>query len=144
MPHRPTRMELAKVLCNAWNLSTLAGFVIAWMGRAHIRSGPAGLWLAEGYRWGFPIASAFTVGNVLITSSDFDRLGAGVLQHETVHSWQYMRWGWLFGPAYLLAMAWSWITTGDRAARNHFETAAGLADGGYREVGLREIFRRTR
>jgi hypothetical protein len=135
--------ERAKVFVNGWNLSTPAGLLIAALGRAKVREGDAGLWLAEGYMLDFPVAGAFTVGNVLVTPSSFDRLGPDVLTHETAHTWQYMRWGWLFGPAYLLAMTWSWLRTGDRAARNHFERAAGLASGGYQDVPLRRCFRRT-
>jgi hypothetical protein len=36
-------------------------------------------------------------------------------------------------------MGWSWIRTGDRAARNVFERAAGLSDGGYLDVPLRPL-----
>jgi hypothetical protein len=53
--------------------------------------------------------------------------------------------GTLFMPLYLTAMGWSWIRTGDRAARNIFERAAGLADGGYTDVPvhpLRSLFER--
>ncbi|WP_036923535.1 hypothetical protein [Propionicicella superfundia] len=132
----------ARIFVNAWNLSTPAGLLIAVLGRARIRGGPDGLWLAEGYRLPFPVARAFTVGNVLITPTAFDRLGPDVVAHETAHARQYMRWGWLFGPAYVGAMAWSWLRTGDRAARNHFERGAGLERGGYRDVPLRPCCRR--
>lgn len=135
---------LAKTFLNAWNLSTPAGLFVARIGRATVVDGADGLWLAEGYRLPFPVASAFTVGNVLITPGTFARLGPGVLQHEVAHTWQYARWGWLFGPAYLVAMGWSWLRTGDRAARNHFERAAGLSLGGYEDVPLRSFFARRR
>ncbi|MFV0285904.1 MAG: hypothetical protein ACK5IM_05860 [Demequina sp.] len=132
----------AKSLLNAFNLSTPFGLLIAHLGRAEVRFGGAGLWLAERYRLSFPVASAFTVGNVILTPGTFAALGEDVLAHEKAHTWQYMRWGWMFGPAYLLAMAWSWLLTGDRAARNHFERAAGLAQGGYTDAPGRSILRR--
>ena len=40
--------------------------------------------------------------------------------------------GSTFLPAYLLGGAWSLLRTGDRAAGNPFERAAGLAAGGAR------------
>ena len=36
-------------------------------------------------------------------------------------------------------MGWSWLRTGDRAARNFFERQAGLADGGYRDLPTRSV-----
>lgn len=130
----------AKAFLNAFNLSTPTGLLIARIGGASVRAGGQGLWLAERYRLGFPVARAFAVGDVLITSTTFEQLGEDVLAHETAHTWQYLRWGWLFGPAYVLSMGWSWVLTGDRAARNHFERQAGLARGGYADVPLRRVF----
>ena len=40
---------------------------------------------------------------------------------------------------YAIFMGWSWLRTGDRAARNAFERLAGLADGGYRDLPTRSI-----
>ncbi|MGJ3508817.1 hypothetical protein [Enemella sp. A6] len=84
----------------------------------------------------FPIAGAFTIGNVVITAHRFDeqrlRRHPGLIEHEEKHSWQ---WLWCLGlpflPLYLLAMAWSWLRTGDRASHNVFEVRAGLRSGGY-------------
>ncbi|WP_026925789.1 hypothetical protein [Granulicoccus phenolivorans] len=121
---------------NFVNLSTPLGLLIAAAGRARLRPGPRGLILAEGYRWRFPDAVAFTVGNVVLTGSDFDRLRVvlpEVLAHEERHSTQWARWvGLPFLPAYGAALAWSWLRTGDRAAYNRFEQEAGLVAGGYR------------
>jgi hypothetical protein len=93
--------------------------------------------LAEGYRWGFPVAGAFTVGDVVITGRSFATLQQRLprlLEHEERHSWQYL---WCLGLPYLLpytvAMGWSVLRTGDRASRNVFERHAGLVAGGYRE-----------
>lgn len=128
---------------NFLNLSTPLGLLVAAAGRARLRPGPRGLILAEGYRPSFPVAAAFSVGNVLITATDFDRLRAvlpQVLEHEEVHSTQ---WAYLLGlpflPAYAAAMGWSWLRTGDRAAYNRFEQQAGLTAGGYRSAGPREV-----
>lgn len=137
-----SRRDAWQVFVNAWNLSTPMGLLIARLGRARIRSRPDGLWLADGYGLGFPVAGAFTVGNVLITAADFDRLSEDVIAHEIAHTRQYRRWGWLFGPAYVAATAWSWVATGDRAARNHFERDAGLERGGYTDVPLRPLWHR--
>jgi hypothetical protein len=71
-------------------------------------------------------------------------LGDRVLEHEERHTWQYMACGTFFMPLYLGAMAWSWLRTGDRAARNIFERAAGLADGGYVDVPVRPLRRLLR
>lgn len=90
----------------------------------------------RGYRLGFPVASAFTVGNVVITAHRFDDLltaNPRLLLHEQRHSWQYVACGGLpMLPLYALAMGWSWLRTRDRWSANVFERRAGLADGGYR------------
>lgn len=137
---RPRRRDLVRAFVNAWNLATPLGLAVAGVGQATVSPGPRGLWLAEGYRLKFPLASAFTVGNVLITPSDFTTLGPQILAHEEAHTWQWFWLGPLFLPAYSLAMGWSWLRTGDRAARNFFERNAGLARGGYVDVPLRRAF----
>lgn len=123
---------------NLLNLSTPLGVLLASAGRARIRRGPHGLLLAEGCRLPFPDAGALTIGNAVLTTGRFGDLVARlprVLEHESRHASQWLRWGGLpFLPAYLLGAGWSLLRTGDRAARNPFERAAGLADGGYREV----------
>jgi len=130
-------------LGNLVNLSTPLGLVVARLGRASVRPGPRGLLLADGYRLPFPIAGAFTVGNVLITPGRWSELEARrphLLGHEEAHSWQ---WFWCAGlpflPAYGLGLGWSVLRTGDLAARHPFERLAGLQRGGYREVGPRPL-----
>ncbi len=125
-----------RALGNWVNLSTPLGLLVARVGGARIRRGPHRLWLAEGYRWGFPVASAFTVGSVVLTARAFEDLSAAnprLLDHEERHADQWLGClGLPFLPAYLVAMGWSWIRTRDRAAANVFEVRAGLAAGGYR------------
>lgn len=119
------------------NLSTPLGLVLARLGRAEVRPGPRGLLLADRYRLGFPVATAFTVGDVLLTRGSWDELvrnRPGLLEHEEAHSWQWLRCGGLpFLPAYGACLLWSVLRTGDRAAANVFERRAGLALGGYRD-----------
>ena len=127
-------------LGNRVNLSTPLGVAIARLGRAAVRPGPRGLLLAEGYRLPFPVAGAFTIGDVLITAGRCEPRRPGLLEHEERHSWQ---WFWCAGlpflPAYAGCMLWSLARTGDRAAANVFERRAGLALGGYREMPVRPL-----
>jgi hypothetical protein len=132
-------------LGNLVNLSTPLGLAIARVGRAHVRPGTRGLLLADSYRLPFPLALAFTVGNVLLTSGRWDELERtrpGLLVHEEAHTWQ---WFWSAGlpflPAYGACLVWSVLRTGDRAAANVFERRAGLALGGYAEVAARPLLR---
>lgn len=135
---RPSRAQRVRVAGNLVNLSTLAGLLLARLGGCSRRPGPYGLVLAEGYRFSFPIAGAFTVGDVVITAHTFDKLQERfprLLDHEERHSWQYLYClGLTYLIPYTLAMGWSMLRTGDRAARNIFERSAGLADGGYVDV----------
>ena len=125
---------------NRVNLSTPLGLAVARLGRAEVSPGPRGLLLADGYRLPFPVAGAFTVGDVLITAGRWERHRAGLLEHEERHSWQ---WFWCAGlpflPVYGACLVWSVLRTGDRAAANVFERRAGLALGGYREVPVRPL-----
>ncbi|HET8600467.1 MAG TPA: hypothetical protein VFL99_09085 [Segeticoccus sp.] len=125
-----------KAVANVLNLSTPFGLTVAALGRARLRPGPRGLVLGEHYRPAFPIATAFTVGNVVLTGSDWASLLARnpeLLQHEERHSWQWMVClGLPFLPLYVAAMGWSVLRTGDRASANVFEVDAGLERGGYR------------
>ena len=128
---------------NVVNLSTPLGLAVAALGHSTIRRHPRGLFLAEHYRLRFPLAGAFTIGNVIITSKEFaelERRFPRLLQHEERHTWQYL---YCFGlPYYLLygvCMGWSLIRTGDRASANFFERQAGLAWGGYAERPVRPV-----
>ncbi len=119
---------------NLVNLSTPLGLLVARLGGATVTAGPAGLRLADGYRLGFPVAVAFTVGDVLITRhrwADLRHQRPGLLKHEAAHSDQYAWCGPVFLPAYGVATIWSWLWTRDRAAGNVFERRAGLELGGY-------------
>ena len=99
--------------------------------------------LAEGYRFSFPVAGAFTVGDVVITAHTFDTLARScpdLLVHEERHSRQYaLALGLPYLALYTLAMGWSVVRTGDRASRNVFERHAGLVAGGYRERPVRPL-----
>ncbi|GAA0354835.1 hypothetical protein [Micropruina glycogenica] len=145
-----TRAQRVRQVGNLMNLSSALGLTAARLGRARLRPGPQGLLLAEGYRLNFPSrAGAFTVGNVILTSTDFESLTARephVMDHESAHAWQYFWCGGLpFLPLYALAAGWSWLRTGDLASANFFERNAGLVRGGYREAPITNIgFKRLR
>ncbi|WP_238695119.1 hypothetical protein [Ornithinimicrobium flavum] len=133
----------ARQVLNWANLSTPLGLGIAAAGGCRFRRGPGRSVLADYYRWTFPAAGAFTVGDVIITRHDLDLLAArrpDLLRHELVHSWQ---WAYCLGlpflPLYVGSMAWSWLRTGDRAARSFFERQAGLDTGGYADVPTRPL-----
>ncbi|MFC5831613.1 hypothetical protein [Nonomuraea insulae] len=115
---------------NYINLSTPLGLLIAVVGRAARQPGPNGLILAFGYRYRFPIAGAFTVGNVVLTRRD--GLDEQLILHEGRHATQ---WAWCVGlpmlPFYVVAMLVSVIVCGHQASYNVFERLAGLDDGGY-------------
>ncbi|MDR0847541.1 MAG: hypothetical protein LBN10_00625 [Propionibacteriaceae bacterium] len=132
----------ARAILNWLNGSTLAGLLVAKLGGAKLTRGPDRLWLAEGYRLSFPVAGAFTIGNVLLTASAFatreERI-PGTLAHEARHSSQYACLGVFFLPVYIVAMGWSWLRTGDRAARHFLERMANLKDGGYKDVPVRPL-----
>lgn len=135
---------LLRWLGNCVNLSTPTGLLVAWLGGCRVRTGPRGLILAEGYRPRFPLAGAFTVGNVILLRGRIRYASPDLLDHEDAHAWQYLFAGPLFLPLYLAAMGWSWLRSGDRAAYNWFERSAGLARGGYRsEVPLRRFWTRA-
>ena len=128
---------------NLVNLSTPAGLLVARLGRAKVRRHPRGLFLAEEYRLRFPVAGAFTIGNVLITGGrweDLERRFPELLAHEEAHSWQYLYClGLPYYLAYTACMGWSMLRTGDRAAANFFERQAGLVRGGYAERPVRPV-----
>lgn len=136
-------LQWLRLVGNLVNLSTLLGLAIGAIGGAHFRRGPRGLILGEGYRFRFPVAGAFTIGNVSTTARDWDTLLAGLptlLTHEERHTWQYLYClGLPFYLLYSVFMGWSWLRTGDRASRNFFERQAGLALGGYADLPTRSI-----
>lgn len=138
----PRRTRLRRA-ANWVNLSTPLGLAVARVGGAQVRPGPRGLYLADHYRWAFPAAVAFTVGDVVITRHDFGDLltrRPSLLEHEEAHSRQWMAClGLPFLPLYGVSVAWSWARTGDRAARSVFERHADLAKGGYRDVPVRPL-----
>lgn len=130
---------------NLLNLSTPVGLLVAALGRARLRRGERRLILAEGYRLRFPVAGAFTVGNVILTGGQFDELQIHhprLLEHEEVHTWQYLYcFGLPYYVAYSACLVWSVLRTGDRASANFFERQAGLHHGGYVEQPVRPLFR---
>jgi hypothetical protein len=126
---------------NAVNLSTVLGLGLATIAGARLASGPDGLVLATSARRRLLRASAYTVGNVVITTRS--TLDEQLLAHESRHATQ---WAWclvLFLPLYGIAVLWSWALTGDHWSRNWFERRAGLADGHYVERALRWRRRRN-
>lgn len=131
----PLRVRAA---VNVLNLSTPLGLAVARLGGAAIRPWTRGLFLAEGYRLRFPVAGAFTIGNVVTTASTIEALRRrhpDVLAHEDRHAWQWCVTGPLFLPLYVAGAAWSWLRAGDPAVRNVFERHAGLVSGGYLAEG---------
>ena len=138
-----TPLQWLRLVGNIVNLTTIGGLLLAVAGRAKIRRGPRGLFLAEGYRWRFPVAGAFTVGNVITTHSTFEQKLRGLpdlLRHEERHTWQYLYClGLPFYLFYGVCMVWSVLRTGDRASANFFERQADLAMGGYVELPTRPI-----
>lgn len=153
-PGRPeSAAQWVRLVGNVINLSTPLGLAAAAIGGARMARGPRGLILAESYRLKFPIAEAFTVGNVIITGGTWEQILARnrrLLDHEEGHTWQYLYCAGLpFYLFYSAAMGWSWLRTGDRAAANFFERRAGLDLGGYLDlpkrpvrVGVASLFRR--
>ena len=142
-PEQVTPGMRVRRLANWVNLSTPLGLAVARAGGAQVRPGPMLLRLAEGYRWRFPTGGAFTVGDVVLTRYRFADLlerHPALLRHEEAHSRQWMVClGLPFLPLYAASMAWSWLRTGDRAARSVFERRAGLTEGGYRDVPVRPV-----
>ena len=135
---------IVRSLANWLNLSTPLGLALAGLGRARVRRGPRGLFIAEGSRLGLPRASAFTVGNVVLTPHPaMDALLAGsprLLDHEDGHAWQYTYClGLPFLPLYGLSAIWSWLRTGDTGSANFFERQAGLDAGGYQDLPRRSV-----
>src|SRR5690349_2450640 len=89
LPH--TFWTRVRTVLNWLNLSTPLGLLIARIGGATITRRGRGTYLATGYRYGFPVASAFTVGSVIASKHDLDFLEARpvLLRHEDRHCTQY-------------------------------------------------------
>jgi hypothetical protein len=133
--------QWVKLVGNFLNLSTVAGAAVGVIGRASFSRGPRGLVFANGYKLRFPVAGAFTIGNVVLSKHErsyFDN--AALVRHEERHSWQYF---WLIGlpmlPFYGVAVVISFLLTGDPASRNLFERLADLKEGGYVERPIQPI-----
>jgi hypothetical protein len=136
-----TGWQRVKLVGNFLNLSTLAGAFVGVLGRATFTRGPRGLFFANGYKLGFPVAGAFTIGNVILSKNSrsyFD--DAALVHHEERHSWQYFC---LIGlpmlPLYVVGVVISFLLTGDPASRNPFERLANLKDGGYVERPIQPL-----
>jgi len=138
-----TGWQWVKFVGNFVNLSTLAGCVVAKLGRARVSRGPRGLFFANGYRLGFPVAGAFTIGNVVLSKHEVSYFGDDLLvRHEERHSWQYFcLLGLPMLPLYVVGVVVSWLLTGDPASRNPFERMASLKDGGYVERPVQPLGR---
>jgi hypothetical protein len=134
--------QALKLVWNTVNLSTVAGAIVGLIGRARFSRGPRGLFYATGYRLGFPVAGAFTIGNLILTRHDrayFDERPI-LVRHEERHSWQYFcLLGLPMLPLYVLASGWSFLRTGCPASRNPFERLASLTDGNYDEKPVRPL-----
>lgn len=132
---------------NAVNLSTGLGLLLAATATRRprgVRRGPDGLLVAGGYRPPFPVASAFTVGNVILVRGEASGLadGSPLLRHEARHATQY---AWCLGlvmiPLYGVCAGVSMLLCGDWSSYNPFERLAGLADGGYERRPPRRFLR---
>lgn len=138
LPH--TRWTRVRTVVNWINLSTLLGLAIARLGGARLERRGRGTWIASGYRYGFPVASAFTIGSVITSRHDREYLHDRpvLLAHEDRHCTQYaFCLGPVMLPLYFVSVGVSWLLSGDHASYNPFERLAGLSDGGYREARLR-------
>jgi hypothetical protein len=135
----------ARLAVNLLNGSTLAGLLVAGLGRARLLGAQDGLVVAVGYRLPVPPAPAFCLGNVIVTRLDAEGVaGAGsLLAHEARHATQFACCGGVaMVPLYFLAAGVSWLLTGDFGSQNIFERRAGLAAGGYAERPLRPALAR--
>ena len=132
LPH--TAWTRVRTVLNWINLSTLLGLAVAKLGGATITRRGRGTYLATGYRYGFPVASAFTIGSVIDTKHDLAYLHERplLLKHEDRHCTQYAIFiGVVMLPLYLLCVGISYALAGDHSSYNPFERFANLSDGGY-------------
>lgn len=132
LPH--TGFTRVRTVLNWVNLSTPLGLLVCRLGGATIMPLGRGTRLATGYRFGFPVATAFTVGSVIISKHDavYFAQRPALLRHEDRHCTQYACvLGVALLPLYGLCAAVSYAVAGDHASYNPFERLAGLADGNY-------------
>lgn len=121
-------------MLNWINVSTLLGLAIARIGGATITRRGRGTYLATGYRYNFPVASAFTIGSVIASKHGAEYFAERpvLLKHEDRHCTQY---AWVLGivmlPLYFLCVGISFAIAGDHSSYNPFERLANLADGNY-------------
>jgi hypothetical protein len=123
-----------RTVLNWANLSTPLGLLVARLGGATLVRPGRGTYLATGYRLGFPVGSAFTIGSVITTQHDvaYVRQRPRLLRHEDRHCTQYaVLLGVAMLPLYLVSAGVSWVVAGDHWSYNPFERLAGLADGNY-------------
>ncbi|MCW2748165.1 MAG: hypothetical protein JWP10_1307, partial [Nocardioidaceae bacterium] len=113
---------------------TPLGLFVAWIGGATVVRRGRGTYVAGGYRWNFPVASAFTIGSVITSKHDTSWLldRPVLMSHEDRHTTQYA-WcvGVLMLPLYFLSVGVSYALAGDHSSYNPFERLANLADGNY-------------
>ena len=141
-----SRWTRVRTAINWVNLSTPLGLVIARAGGATSEPMGRGARLATGYRYGFPVAAAFTVGNVVISKHDAAYFAArpALLRHEDRHCTQYaVALGVVMIPLYVASAGVSWVLAGDHSSFNPFERLAGLADGSYPPPTSRRARRRS-
>ncbi len=130
------RWHRVRQVVNYVNLSTPVGLFIALIGGARPRRGEQGLIYAHGYRIPFPVAGAFTVGNVILTKHEDGYLSGKLLDHESRHATQYMACvGLPMLVFYVAAVGVSFAICGNPASWNVFERLADLDDGGYPRLG---------
>ena len=130
LPH--TFWTRVRTVLNWINVSTLLGLAIARIGGATITRRGRGTYLATGYRYNFPVASAFTIGSVIASKHGAEYFAERpvLLKHEDRHCTQY---AWVLGivmlPLYFLCVGISFAIAGDHSSYNPFERLANLADG---------------
>jgi hypothetical protein len=132
LPH--TFWTRVRTVLNWINLSTPLGLAIAKFGGATITRRGRGTYLATGYRYNFPVASAFTIGSVIDSKHDLEYFADRqvLLQHEDRHCTQYaFVLGVVMLPFYFLCVGISYALAGDHSSYNPFERLANLADGNY-------------
>ncbi|WP_204072976.1 hypothetical protein [Planotetraspora phitsanulokensis] len=132
------RWHRTRQVINYVNLSTPAGLLIALIGGARPCRGEQGLIFAHGYRIPFPVAGAFTVGNVVLTKNGEGYLTGRLLDHEARHANQYVACvGLPMIVLYVVAAGVSYAICGNPASWNPFERLADLDDGGYPHMAAR-------